>query len=197
MDLTVLSKWSCNRRITGGRTQCGRIKQPRGAQLVIMLFPRNPKWKILMTHDQPQFVESQCDQNSNIRRVLEDTAINEDPPHKEKTCHASKGVWLYATIKTQDPQEKGTHNSPQLWHSRVVRNSNLTFGGYLASITLVLSARSSLLLCRYCLERARTVWLTGNFFGIITSTCLFYYFSTSFYNTHYITYSIIQFHTLK
>ena len=48
---------------------------------------------------------------------------------------------------------QGTHNSPQLWHSRVVRSSNLNFGGYLAGTTPVLSARSSLfVLCRCCFE---------------------------------------------
>ena len=59
---------------------------------------------------------------------------------------------------------QGMHNLPQLWHSRVVRSSNLTFGGYLAGITLVLSVRSSLfVLCRYCFEHIRTVWLTVDF----------------------------------
>ena len=54
----------------------------------------------------------------------------------------------------------GIHNSPQLWHSRVVRSSNLTFEGYLASTTPVLSVGSSLfVLCRYCFEHMRTVWL--------------------------------------
>ena len=37
-----------------------------------------------------------------------------------------------------------------LWHSRVVRNSNLTFGGYLAGTTPVLSVRSSLFVLRKC-----------------------------------------------
>ena len=36
------------------------------------------------------------------------------------------------------------HNSPQLWHFRVVRSSNLTFGGYLVGTTPMLSVRSSL-----------------------------------------------------
>jgi len=39
---------------------------------------------------------------------------------------------------------QGTHNSSQLWHSRVVRSFNLTFEGYLADITVVLSVRSFL-----------------------------------------------------
>ena len=45
-----------------------------------------------------------------------------------------------------------------LWHSRVVRNSNLTFEGYLAGTTPVLSVMSSLfVLCRCCFEYVRTV----------------------------------------
>ena len=44
-----------------------------------------------------------------------------------------------------------------LWHSRVVRNSNLTFGGYLAGATLVLFARSSLFMLCWCFEYVRTV----------------------------------------
>ena len=53
---------------------------------------------------------------------------------------------------------QGTHNSHQLWHSRVMRSSNLTFGGYLTGTTSVLSARSSLfVLCRCCFEHVRTV----------------------------------------
>ena len=48
------------------------------------------------------------------------------------------------SVSAKDPQKTGTHNSSQLWHSRVVKSSNLTFGGYLAGTTLVLSVRSSL-----------------------------------------------------
>ena len=51
-----------------------------------------------------------------------------------------------------------------LWHSRVVKNSNLTFRGYLASTTPVLSVRSSLfVLCRCCFEHVRTVLFTVDF----------------------------------
>ena len=44
--------------------------------------------------------------NPNMSRILEYTRINEYLPHKEKTCSASKGVWSYATIKTQRPSRK-------------------------------------------------------------------------------------------
>ena len=47
-------------------------------------------------------------------------------------------------LKPKDPQKTGTHNSSKLWHSKVVRSSNLTFGGYLADTTPVISVRSSL-----------------------------------------------------
>ena len=87
-----------------------------------------------------------------MRRILEDTHINEDLPYKEKT----------------NPQKTGTHNSLQLWHSKVVRSFNLTFGGYLAGTTPMLSIRSSLfivqVLFRACKDYVAHWW----FFGIIT-----------------------------
>ena len=53
---------------------------------------------------------------------------------------------------------QGTHNLPQLWHSKMVKSSNLTFRGYLAGTKLVFFVRSSLfVLCRYCFEHVRTV----------------------------------------
>ena len=51
MELTELDEEACSGQISYGQTQHGRIKRPRGVQLVIMWFPRNPKWKILATHD--------------------------------------------------------------------------------------------------------------------------------------------------
>ena len=50
---------------------------------------------------------------------------------------------------------QGTHNSPQLWHSRVVRSSDLTFREYLAGTTPVLSVRSSLFVFVQVLFRVR------------------------------------------
>ena len=77
--------------------------------------------------------------------------------YKEKTSNSRKGGQPSTTIKTQDPVDQDTHNFPQLWHSRVVKSSNLTFGGYLACITPVLSTRSSLfvvqVLFRACEDR--------------------------------------------
>ena len=40
-----------------------------------------------------------------MKRILEDMCIDGDLLHKEKTCDASKGVWLYTAIKTQRPLE--------------------------------------------------------------------------------------------
>jgi len=51
MDLMVLDEEARSGWISYGRTQHWQIKRPRGVQLVIMWFPRNPKWKILATHD--------------------------------------------------------------------------------------------------------------------------------------------------
>ena len=51
---------------------------------------------------------------------------------------------LYYYINPKTLTNQGMHNLPQLWHFRVVKSSNLTFRGYLANITLMLSVRSSL-----------------------------------------------------
>ena len=70
--------------------------------------------------------------------------------------------YYYKSLNTLTNQ--GMHNLLQFLYSRVMRSSNLTFGGYLADTTLILSVRSSLfVLYKCCYERARTVWLTDNF----------------------------------
>ena len=46
--------------------------------------------------------------------------------------------------------------------------SDLTFRGFLAGTTSVLSVRSFSVLGRSGVERVGTVWLTGDFFGIIS-----------------------------
>ena len=59
---------------------------------------------------------------------------------------------------------RDTHNFSSSGTLELWKFSNLTFGGYLADTTLVLSTRSSLLLfCKCCLEHVRIVWLTDNF----------------------------------
>ena len=71
---------------------------------------------------------------------------------------------LYYYINPKTLTNQSTHNLPQFWHPRVVKSSNLTFGGYLAGTTPVLSVRSSLfVLCMYCFGHVRTVWLTIDF----------------------------------
>ena len=56
------------------------------------------------------------------------------------------------------------HNFPQLWHSRVMRSSNLTFRGYLADTTPVLSVGSSLFVLCWChFEHVLTLYLTVDF----------------------------------
>ena len=72
--------------------------------------------------------------------------INDDLLYKETSSYARNEVLhYYKNPKTL--RKQGMHNSAQLWHSRVVRSSNLTFGGFLAGTTPVLSVRSSLLCC--------------------------------------------------
>ena len=91
--------------------------------------------------------------------------INEDLPYKEKPSSPRNGCQLYATIKTPKPSQikvrimYSISGILELW-----KFSNLTFGGYLAGTTPVLSARSLLFLFRrFCLEHVRTVWLIENF----------------------------------
>ena len=106
-----------------------------------------------------------------MRRIPKYTPINSDFPYKETPSYARNGGRFYITIKTpKTPIDQGTHNLPQLWHSRVVRSFNLIFRGYLAGTTPVLSVRSSLfVLCRYYFENVRIVWLIGDsFFSIIS-----------------------------
>ena len=105
-----------------------------------------------------------------MSKILEYTRINEYLLHKEKTCSASKGVWPYATIKTQRPSRKRYAQFLKSSYSLTLLelSSNLTFGGSLAGTTLVLSVRSFSVLGRSGVERVGTVWLTSDFFGIIS-----------------------------
>ena len=49
----------------------------------------------------------------------------------------AKGLYYYYKY-FQALQNRGTHASTRLWHSRVVKNTNLTIGGSLAGTTPVL-----------------------------------------------------------
>ena len=65
-------------------------------------------------------------------------------------------IYYYKSPNTLTNQ--GTHNFPKFWHSRIVKSSNLTFGGYLAGTIPMLSVRFSLfVLCRHCFEHVRTL----------------------------------------
>ena len=54
-------------------------------------------------------------------------------------------LYYYKSPNTLTNQR--THNLPQFWHSRMVKSSNLTFGGYLADTTPVLFVRFLFLYC--------------------------------------------------
>ena len=76
------------------------------------------------------------------------------------------GCQSYATIKTLKPSQTKVRitypnsSTLELWN----KFSNLTFKGYLAGTTPVLSIRSSLFLFRkYCLKHVRTMRLTDDF----------------------------------
>ena len=99
------------------------------------------------------------------KRTLQDTWINEDLPHKERTSPPRNECQLYTTIKTPKPSQikvriiYSSSGTLELWEF-----SNLTFGRYLAGTTPILFASSSLFLShRFCLEHMRTVWLTNDF----------------------------------
>ena len=73
--------------------------------------------------------------NSNTKRILEDTSINEDLLHK----HRSLILHYYKNSKTLRKQVRIIHPSSDTLELR--RSSNLTFRGFLANTTLVLSVR--------------------------------------------------------
>ena len=73
-----------------------------------------------------------------MKRILEDTHIDGDLLHKENTCDASKGVWLYP--KTLRKQVRIIDPSSGTLDLR--KDFNLTFGGYSAGTTPVFSIRS-------------------------------------------------------
>ena len=99
--------------------------------------------------------------NLYIERIPRDTCIYEDLPHKETSSSQRKQMSVLHYYKNPKPLEIKVHiiypnfGTLELW-----THSNLTFGGYLASTAPILSVRSSSsLLCRFCLERMRTVQL--------------------------------------
>ena len=85
--------------------------------------------------------------------------------YKEKTSKPRSRYQPSTTIKTPKPsQTKVRIIYPSSGTLELWKFSNLTYGRYLASITPVLSVRSSLfVLHRYCFERVRIVWLIGDF----------------------------------
>ena len=102
---------------------------------------------------------------SHKERILQSMSINEDLPYKERYSPPRNKGQFYVTIKTPNPSQikvciiylsSGT--------LELQKFSKLTFEGYLASATPVLSIRSSFsLLSRCCLEHMRTMQLTDDF----------------------------------
>ena len=61
-------------------------------------------------------------ENPYKKRILQNICINEDLPYKEKTFSAKK--WMLALRHYKNSKvltNRGTHNLPKLWHSRVVK----------------------------------------------------------------------------
>ena len=94
--------------------------------------------------------------------ILQNTLIR--IPIRKRLLNQGRDVNSLLLEKPQNPHNQDMHNLPKFWHSRVVKSSNLTYRGYLANITPVLSMRSSLFVsCSYCFEHMRTVWFAVNF----------------------------------
>ena len=100
-----------------------------------------------------------------MERILQNTCVNENLPHKEMPSSPKNKGQFHATIKKPKPSKIKVHiiypnsDTIELW-----KFSNLTFGGYLAGTAPMPSVRSSSsLLCRFCLEHARTVQHTDSF----------------------------------
>ena len=141
-------------RILGTRTQCWRIS----------IWPkwtlRNPEWKYLAPYDRPWLMESLYGKNPTKYVHLLGS------PHKETSSCPRNRSRFYTTIKNPPKPSKNkvciiypNCSTLKLW-----KFSNLIFGRYLAGIIPILSTRSSLFLFhKCCLEHARTVWLTDDF----------------------------------
>ena len=100
-----------------------------------------------------------------IKRIPQDTRINEDLPYKERPSLPRNRCQLYATIKTtKSSQIKIRIIYPRFDTLELWKFFNLTFGGYLADTTSVLSTRSSSFLFRKCcLKHVKTVWFINDF----------------------------------
>ena len=103
--------------------------------------------------------------NPYNKRIPQSTCINEDLPYKERPSPPRNKCQLYSTIKTPKPSQiKVRIYYPNSGTLELWEFSNLTFGGYLAGTTLVLSVRFSFsLLHRFCLEHVRTERLIDDF----------------------------------
>ena len=100
-----------------------------------------------------------------IKRIPQDTRINEDLPYKERPSLLRNRCQLYATIKTtKSSQIKIRIIYPRFDTLELWKFFNLTFGGYLADTKPVLSTRSSsFLFCKCCLKHMRIVRFIDDF----------------------------------
>ena len=121
--------------------------------------------------------------NPYKERIPPITCIYEDLPYKERPSPLRNECQLYAIIKTSKLSQTKVRI---IYLSSVIlelwKFFNLTFRGYLAGTTPVLSTRSSLFLfCRFCLEYVRTVRLTDDFWHHQLQWVLFYFFDMLFH----------------
>ena len=90
--------------------------------------------------------------------------INRDFSYKEKTCYASKDVLDLHNYKNPKTLKKKVRiiylssNTLELWEILTWPSEDIWSAPHQCSLLGLL-----FLLCRYCFERAKAVWLTGDF----------------------------------
>ena len=120
-------------------------------------FWRNPK--LVSTHMYKEISCALCpmlNKKDSYKERITKNILMRIPIWKGLLSQGKRGQ-PFSTIKAPIPSLTNVRIIYLLWHSRLVRNSNLTFRGYLAGTTPVLSVKSSFLLCRCCFEHVWTV----------------------------------------
>ena len=126
------SPWRTNEKVDGYKVDSGKVTwHPHG----LSCPQETSKWNILRLTINPN------QQNRYMERILKNACFYEDLPYKEKFPFPKKEESrFYTTIKTlKHSQTKVRIISPSSGTLELWKFSNLTFGGFLADITPVLS----------------------------------------------------------
>ena len=101
-------------------------------------------WKIRALMKDPLYKEMSCPSRLGLLKRI---------PIRKRLLHQGGEATYYYYKSPNTLTNQGMHNLPSLTLQSRENNFNLTFGGYLAGITLILSVRSSIiLLCRSTLN---------------------------------------------